>query len=248
MSPKDVLGVGRVIVRQLELDARGELPTRWMAHHLAELIETAERSEGNERQSAEDRAVDLIIKLWASRRALPFPADPLAGYGQAIKVLASMVPGGDPWRIYGRRETNDDLLREMYAALVHLVMSGLLLTRGPEIRAIDNSEWRALTDEERELVAFFDRWRAFFATPVPKKADLKNPYEKLINGDFESLKDKPAPSGQRETVSINLEAERRAILSHVEIFQERLESLVGKWRETLADDMVGDTGNIADDA
>lgn len=242
------MGVGRVIVRQLELDARGELPTRWMAHHLAELIETAERSEGSERQSAEDRAVDLILKLWTNRRALPIPADPLAGYGPAIKVLASMVPSGDPWRIYGRRETSDDLLREMYAALVHLVMSGLLLTRGPEIRAIDNAEWQALTDEERELVAFFERWRAFFATPVPNKVDLKRLYEKLINGDFESLKDQPAPSGQREEVSIDLEGERRAILSHVEVFQERLEKLVEKWRATLADDMVGETDNSADNA
>lgn len=219
-----------------------------MAHHLAELIETAERSEGNDRQSAEDRAVDLILKLWTNRRALPTPADPLAGYGPAIKVLASMVPGDDPWRVYGRRETSDDLLREMYAALVHLVMSGLLLTRGPEIRAIDNAEWQALTDEERELVAFLERWRAFFATPVPNQADMKSLYEKLINGDFESLKDQPAPSGPSEEVSIDLEGERRAILSHIEIFQERLEKLVGKWRETLADDIAGETDNSADDA
>ncbi|MBB5712597.1 hypothetical protein [Sphingomonas xinjiangensis] len=219
-----------------------------MAHHLAELIETAERSEGSERQSAENRAVDLILKLWTNRRALPTPADPLAGYGPAIKVLASMVPGADPWRVYGRRETSDDLLREMYAALVHLVMSGLLLTRGPEMRAIDDAEWQALTDEERQLVAFFERWRAFFATPVPNKADLKGLYEKLINGDFESLEDEPAPSRRSEEVSIDLEGERRAILSHVEVFQERLDKLVEKWRETLADDIAGETDKRSDDA
>lgn len=71
MSPKDILELGRTIVRQLELEQRENVLPRWMAHHLAELIKVAENSESSAKQYAEDRAVELILKLWTSRRDLP---------------------------------------------------------------------------------------------------------------------------------------------------------------------------------
>jgi hypothetical protein len=221
-------------VRQLDLDARGELPSRWMAHHVAELIDAAEQSEGEEKRLAEERAVTLIQKLWSNRRALPSPADPLAGYAPAIKLLSTMVPGGDPWSVYGRQSSNDGLLRDMYAALVHLVMSGLLLTRGQEIRAIDEAERRVLSEEELQLIGFFERWRPFFATPLPKEGALDELYKRFITGDLDPVVEEQAASKPDNAALPDLDAERRAILSHAELFQARLATLIENWRKTLS--------------
>lgn len=224
--------LGRAIVRQLELDRRGELPSRWMAHHLAELITTAQTAEGEAKQQAQNRAVELILKLWTNRRVLPIPADPLHGHLAAIKVLSAMLPTADPWRRY-QGGSDDALLSDMFGALVHLVMSGLTLTRDKEMRKIEDAEWESLSEEERFLVDILDRWRDFFVTAAPEKISFESFYAKLVesndnsdiedqaaNEDFEEPE--PGPDQERER--------RTAILAHVETFQTRLADLIERWR------------------
>lgn len=228
--------LGRAIVDQLEIDHRGEVLDKWMAHHLAELIKAAETSEGKARQEAEDRAVELILKLWANRRALPGAADPVKGYRNAINVLAAMFPSGDPWRYYRRGHTAEKLLHEMFGAMVHLVMSGLLLTRNLELRTIQDAEWDALSAEERLLVEILNTWHEFFVTPAPNKVELENFYRILVEGETDTEKAEEEAAGDGNDESNPAEIDRAAILSHVETFQARLDQLVTQWRETMTHD------------
>lgn len=69
-SPKDVLELGRAIVRELELEARGKVLERWLAHHLAELMAEADRAIGLEKAPAERQVVDLILRLWSRREEM----------------------------------------------------------------------------------------------------------------------------------------------------------------------------------
>lgn len=232
--PKDVLELGRAIVRQLELDRRGELPSRWMAHHLAELITAAQTASGEPKQQAEDRAAELILKLWVNRRALPTPADPLHGHLAAIKTLGAMLPDADPWHRFQRSSNDDALLRDMFVALVNLVLGGLLLTRGGEMRRIEDAEWDALSEEEQFLVETLDRWQDFVVTPAPDKISLEIFFSRFSERDGEANveveasdaepaeKHDPDPDPERE--------QRAAILAHVEIFQARLADLIEGWR------------------
>lgn len=211
-----------------------------MAHHLAELIDEAERSKGAAKQQAEERAVELILKLWTNRRALPTPADPLSGHLPAIKVLAAMLPTADPWRRFRRTGSNDELLHDMFGALVHLVISGLLLTRGGDIRAIEGAEWEALSDEEKFLVEILDRWHEFFVTPAPSNVELENFYATFLESGSESGGKAEQADESGEQKEADPELERRAILSHVEVFQARLADLIEQWRNTCTGEGAGE--------
>jgi hypothetical protein len=205
-----------------------------MAHHLAELITTAQTGEGEAKQQAEDRAAELILKLWTNRRALPVPADPLHGHLAAIKVLSAMDPTANPWRRFQRGGGDDALLGDMFDALAHLVMSGLMLTRSEEMRQIEDPEWDALSDEEKYLVEILDRWRDFVATPAPETISLESFYLKFVEGNGDSDAEGMAADAdpQEPATEAALDPERKqraAILAHLETFQARLADLIEGW-------------------
>src|SRR5690242_9787087 len=79
--PKDVLELGKHLVRELKLHDGVDTLGRWMAHHVAELITDAKRQrKGPKRTRAEKEATELILKIWEHREALPRHAYPLAQY------------------------------------------------------------------------------------------------------------------------------------------------------------------------
>lgn len=157
-SPKDVLALGRTIVRQLEIARRGEVLDHWMAHHLAEVIHEAEESTGANKARAEGKAVDLILKLWSRRRGLPEAADPLGGYRQAIDVLGRLSPEANPWSVYRRSGSVEGLLSEAFRSLSSIVATGVLLTGKATAREVKPEEAALLAEPERDLHRFFDDW------------------------------------------------------------------------------------------
>jgi hypothetical protein len=201
-----------------------------MAHHLAELIETAETAEGPAKQAAEDRAADLVIKLWANRRALPLSADPLKGYRDAIGVLAALLPSGDPWRRFRRKQTSEALLHEMFEAMSGLIMAGLMLTREVELRKILDAEWEALSGEEQVLVEVLTRWHRFLAKPVPANMGPGSFYAMFLDA-AEAAEE---PTAEDPAADDPAAANRAAILSHLETFQAKLGELIEQWREAMA--------------
>jgi hypothetical protein len=66
--PKDVLGLGRHLVRELGFEDGVDTLGRWMAHHLAELIDKAENGVcATERVEARKSATETILKVWEHR-------------------------------------------------------------------------------------------------------------------------------------------------------------------------------------
>ena len=64
-SPKDALALGRTIVRQLELEDRGTVLERWLAHHLAEVIAEADQAVGVAKAASEAQASVAYVDLAA---------------------------------------------------------------------------------------------------------------------------------------------------------------------------------------
>lgn len=225
--------LGQTIVRQLDLDQRRDVVSRWMAHHLAELITTAETAKGEAKQQAEDRAVELILKLWANRRELPTPADPLHGHMDAIKVLGALLPTSNPWRYSQRRDSYSSLLRDIFDQLVNVVISGLLLTHGMDMRKIEDAEWDALSQEERSLVEALDRWRDFFAAPGPERTSFAPLLIRFVgSGGEEGPAVCTSDTEASETTKPDAEREQpAAILAHLEECQAKLSELIERWRE-----------------
>ena len=240
-SPKDVLALGRVIVRQLELEDRGTVLERWLAHHLAEVIAEAEQAVGAAKAASEAQAVDLVLKLWAHRRALPEPADPLGGYRQAVEVLGRLVPEANPWAHFRQPETHDGLLHEMFALLSRIVQAGLLLTQISRVRPVTAEESKGLEEEEVHLLSVFEQWMPSFPRP-PSRPDIKiefvgaGPAEDAETGIDEKSERVGEPDGrdqvpdeQATPTGARLHA---AIASDLEEMQSNLADLLTRWRNS----------------
>ena len=253
-SPKDVLALGQVIVRQLELKDSGAVLERWLAHHLAEVIAEADRAVGPAKAAFEAQAVDLVLKLWAHRHALPEPADPLGGYRKAVEVLGRLVPEANPWAYYRRPDTYDGLLREMFELLSRIVLAGLLLTQVSRARPVTEEESKGLEEEEVYLQSVFEQWMPFFPGPQPRPeieiefvgADTAEDAE--IGTDKKSerisdLDDQDHVSDEQATpIDARLHA---AIVSDLEGMQNKLADLLTRWRNSSPCEPAGKDENSA---
>ena len=74
----DIIALGNLLVEELQLDQSVDTLGRWMAHHIAEVIQAAEKSTGLKRIEAEDRCREAILSLWKHINDFPSGHRPLA--------------------------------------------------------------------------------------------------------------------------------------------------------------------------
>lgn len=92
-TPKDLLLLGKTISKELDLDEDNDTLSKWMAHHLSELITQAERAApGEAKKKLEKEAAQTIIKLWENRAAYGRGINPLSDLVPAIKTLKVLSP------------------------------------------------------------------------------------------------------------------------------------------------------------
>ena len=239
-SPKDVLALGQEIVRQLELADRGTVLARWMAHHVAEILTEIEETEGPEREVLEKQAVDLILRIWSQRRALPDPADPLAGYREAIAVLERLMPDSNPWAfMHTGSKDHVELLKEMFETLSRAVSAGLVLTCVSEPRAVTPSEAGCMEDEERRIIEMLEKWRQLV---VPRRQEIRPRFVRP-SGDPEQLDteaaEAPSFDGGHDRVAERTLTDdtslKLAIIEDIKRMQKQLALLLERWRSLGGD-------------
>ena len=237
-SPKDVLALGQLIVRQLDLEEQGHVLERWLAHHLAEVMSEADEAVGSAKAEVEARAVDLILKLWTHRRALPEPIDPLGGYEKAIKVLGLLMPETNPWRHFRRSDTHEDLLFDMFGILSRIVVAGLLLTQVSRIGPITTEEFRGLEEEEIHLHSMLEEWKAVLhPQPRPEiEIDFIDPaidLDEVPENPTDSNDEDQNPNGQDARDENHFHS---IILADLERVQITLAALLDRWRNRMSSD------------
>ena len=226
------MALGQVIVRQLELADRGEVLERWLAHHLAEVIADAVNSTGPSKNRAEARAVELILKLWSRRRALPEQVDPLGGYRDAIKTLGQLMPDSNPWRHFSQSDTYDDMLHDMFETLSKSVVFGLLLTQVSRTRPITEEESKGLEEEEKYLQSALEHWEQFIPPTQPRRKvsiTFVDP-ETTTGVDFDKKPEQPSDPGNGDDTPNEQTALHTAILASLEHMQAELTKLLTRWR------------------
>jgi hypothetical protein len=157
-APKDILGLGKHLVHELGLEDGNDTLGRWMAHHLAELINTAENGSSDAvRSKARKEAAETIIKLWDHRAALPGRAYPLAPYKHVLQVLDRLRPAENPFSYFNRHNQSkqDQLCADLFDSLTRLIISLLFMKVTPTdlsaeadvaaIEALDEAELRVWT-------------------------------------------------------------------------------------------------------
>ncbi len=245
------MALGQVIVRQLELQDRGTVLERWLAHLLAEVIGEADQAAGPAKEACEARAVDLILKLWVHRRALPEQVDPLGGYRKAIEVLGHLMPDANPWARCHRSDTYDGQLREMFELMVKIVLAGVSLTQVSRVRPVTDEELKALEDEERHLHSTLEKWMrvvarsssrpeieiAFIDPGTVESADTDRK-SGSVGGFSEQEHTSDGHEGQDE---VSLHAE---IVSNLELMQAELTDLLTRWRKSSPGKTEGEDENL----
>jgi len=107
-----VLELGQHLVNELGLDDSTDTLGRWMAHHLAELMEEAARESDLElRLKAQNQAVETILRVWERRASLPRNADPLTRYARIVDLLVQLEEPPSPWSCRKRTATQSACLQ-----------------------------------------------------------------------------------------------------------------------------------------
>lgn len=88
------------MVDELGLEPSNDTLGRWVAHHIAELIQKAETATGDAKQSAENACFEAILKLWAHRAELPIGKRPFQDIEPVIRAVESLDPEDDTPRYF----------------------------------------------------------------------------------------------------------------------------------------------------
>lgn len=89
---KDVVKLGKLLVKELGLEHSVDTLGRWMAHHISDLMASAETSEGPQKQEAEDRCRDAILALWKHSDVFQKSHTPLEETETLFATLRALDP------------------------------------------------------------------------------------------------------------------------------------------------------------
>lgn len=166
--PKDVLGLGRHLERELGFEEQRNTLGRWMAHHLAELIDRAENgATESERLEARNNATETILKIWEQRTALPGRAFPIAPYKDVLAVLQLLLPEHNPWSVHSHAK-REQLAAILFDGITRLSL-GILLLKSPPVIIEDSSDksdaaYAALSETEQKLLEALLKWFEILAS------------------------------------------------------------------------------------
>jgi hypothetical protein len=85
-----LLQLGRKIVDEFGLDQSVDTLGRWMAHYIAELIQSAEAAQGDDRSEKLSRCANAILDLWKHRSMLPNGKRPFEDFEPILWALESL--------------------------------------------------------------------------------------------------------------------------------------------------------------
>lgn len=229
-SPKDTLALGLAIVAELRLDTRGELLQRWMAHHLAETIQAAELATGIKKTKLERDAVNLIMKLWLHRSALPESVDPLSGCREAINILKRFQPEANPWANFSGKRPDEVQLHGMFEAMSRATLAGIALTQLRHAKELTAEATAHLEPSELALLEAFKEWQPFVnRTPRSKMA-----WSKLDDGGATlSITTEANPLEAIFSESKNEVQLQDLVSSNLKAMHKSLGNLIDRWEGSL---------------
>lgn len=101
-APERIIDLGRSIVKELELDSRGNTLSKWMAYYLAEKIEMIDTLNDDEKNTAEKECFEIILRLWKERWSAKHGKGFLNEFEPLFKTLEKLNPNRD--RFFFMRE------------------------------------------------------------------------------------------------------------------------------------------------
>jgi hypothetical protein len=173
--PKDVLALGVRLVQELNLDQSVDTLGRWMAHHVAELMERAENAKSEkDRRAAGREAASTILELWKRRPALPGNVYPLARYAALLHRLDEAINRTDPFA-YSYPPSGDTSTTELAGSALAGCVRLLAMFLHDEAKAVPSPARRNLesflNSSERQTLDVIRSWQTIRVRFVAPAAD-----------------------------------------------------------------------------
>lgn len=181
--PKDILGLGKHLVRELNFEDGVDTLGRWMSHHLAELIHESENGKTAAiRSKASQYAVNTILKIWEHRKSLPRQAYPLAEFEDLLKVIDRLRIGNNPYRYYGDGFNEVDIIASnLFDNFARLIPSLLFLKKEflESQKKTSDAVIKSLDEKEKQILFAIQEWMTVF----PSKSNDETPTKKRKKGE-----------------------------------------------------------------
>jgi hypothetical protein len=164
-----VLGLGQHLVHELGLNNQRDTLARWMAHHVAELINDAKKgSTPAARSTARKTATETILKIWEHRTSLPGEAYPLAQYKDLLKILVLLQPDGNPFKHFGHHTSakREQIAASLFDSLARLIICLLFVRISTGIRSpkVGAASIKSLSRQEQQVLKALQQWGQVFAS------------------------------------------------------------------------------------
>ena len=184
--PKDVLELGKHLVRELGYEDSFDTLGRWMSHHVAELIDQSENGDTEgDRLEARKRATETILRIWEHRAALPGKAYPLSSYKDILQVLEHLKPSDNPFWEYGypNSTTRDQLAGRLFDYLTRLTITLLLMKLPPDGGPVeaDSVVKDSLDETEQRILISIQSWVKLLE--IEKSGNVKADKNKRKHGN-----------------------------------------------------------------
>lgn len=166
-------------MRELGFDDQRDTLGRWMAHHVAELMQQSKTaSTAAQRAKARRAASETILKIWQHRTSLSGNAYPLARYDEILKVLKLLRPEDNPFKHFGHHANakREELAATLFDRLSRLIMALLFMSLrfdGSPKKA-NAAAFKALSTTEKKLLTELRRWSELFAPMAKQSKSTRN--------------------------------------------------------------------------
>jgi len=216
------LALGRQIVSELGLEPGVDTLSKWMAHHIAELISDAESQTDPEvKRNKETQAAESISKLWQHRSKYDNRINPLHDLKPILQVLQTLDPNRNVW-ITNFGGPDGKAFAQVYDALRRLVILMIIKKSGGTPKA-GTSTIAHQDADEKAITASINAW-----LDDKQKARLAQPRETKQTGKARKTKDKAQSKDPDALAKSLIEHARKAL-------------------DRLSDELVGKTTKNADE-
>jgi hypothetical protein len=112
-SQEKVINLGKLLVKQLDLDQSVDTLGRWMAHYLAMKMCEAENAVGKEKAILEKECFDTILQIWDHRWKKNANSNPIKNFEPIFEFLTKFNPNGnDPFYYNDLRDIRKTVTNE----------------------------------------------------------------------------------------------------------------------------------------
>ncbi len=187
-------------MHELGIDDDADTLARWMAHYIAEKIQSAESVSESELDQKQSACCHEILKLWSHRNSLPLRRRPLESFAPLFKTLETLDPHR-PVRRYFLDSTTEseseqtrfwlDTSRQIDNAARELIRH--CLANAAEEALNQESEWVAtarqavaMTDDDLRLINMLADIAGEQAPQLPKEIKIAQ-INSLLNNTEELI-------------------------------------------------------------